>query len=156
MTSVAITIRPAVIDDADAISRITLQALRQTNAADYTAQVIAAVAANFSPAAVAARMASRRVLVAVAQTGVIGTASLDGATVRSVFVQPDRHGQGAGAALMAAIEHLARAGGLSRLVVPSSVTAEGFYATLGFVALRDEYHGVERTIVMEKRLLPPA
>lgn len=156
MTSDAITIRPAVIDDADAISRITLQALHQTNAADYTPAVIAAVAANFSPAAVAARMASRRVLVAVAQAGVVGTASLDGATVRSVFVQPDGHGRGIGTALMAAIERLARADGLPRLVVPASVTAEGFYARLGFVALRDEYHGAERTIVMTKQLLPPA
>ena len=156
MTSDAITIRPAVIDDADAISRITLQALRQTNAADYPPEVISAVAANFSPAAVAARMASRRVLLAVAQAGVVGTATLDGDTVRGVFVQPDGHGRGIGTALMAAIERLARADGLSRLVVPSSVTAEGFYARLGFVALCDEHHGAERTIVMEKRLPPPA
>ncbi|WP_082828568.1 GNAT family N-acetyltransferase [Tistrella mobilis] len=150
------TIRPAVIDDAGAISRIILQALRQTNAADYPPEVIAAVAANFSPAAVVARMETRQVLVAVAQAGVVGTASLDGGTVRSVFVHPGCHGRGIGAALMASIEQLALADGLSRLVVPSSVTAEGFYAKLGFMTLRDEYHGTERTIVMEKRLSPPA
>ena len=53
---------------------------------------------------------------------------------------------------MTAIEALARAMASPRLLVPSSVTAEGFYARLGFVALRDEWHGAERTIVMEKPL----
>jgi hypothetical protein len=36
--------------------------------------------------------------------------------------------------------------------VPSSVTAESFYAKLGFNAVRDSYHGEERTIVMERRV----
>ncbi len=36
--------------------------------------------------------------------------------------------------------------------VPSSITAEEFYAALGYQNIRDEFHGAERTIVMEKRL----
>jgi len=36
--------------------------------------------------------------------------------------------------------------------VPSSVTAEGFYASLGFKKIRDEFHQTERTIIMAKTL----
>jgi hypothetical protein len=41
------------------------------------------------------------------------------------------------------------------LTVPSSVTAEAFYARLGFKAVRDSYHGDERTIIMERPLDRP-
>jgi len=34
--------------------------------------------------------------------------------------------------------------------VPSSITAAGFYRKLGFVFVRDEFHGDERTIIMKK------
>jgi hypothetical protein len=43
---------------------------------------------------------------------------------------------------------------MTALVVPSSVTAEQFYAMLGFKAVRDSYHGDERTIFMERHLAP--
>jgi len=33
-----------------------------------------------------------------------------------------------------------------------SITAEAFYAKLGFNAVRDSYHGDERTIIMERWL----
>ncbi|WP_280940334.1 hypothetical protein [Mesorhizobium sp. LNHC221B00] len=36
------------------------------------------------------------------------------------------------------------------LTVPSSLTAEAFYARLGFRAVRDSYHGEERTIIMQR------
>lgn len=49
---------------------------------------------------------------------------------------------------MAQLVALARAAHLSALQVPASVTAESFYARLGFEKVRDQYHGEERTIVM--------
>ena len=53
---------------------------------------------------------------------------------------------------MEEIDHIARESGLDALTVPSSITAEAFYARLGFVAVRDSYYGEERTIIMERRL----
>jgi histone acetyltransferase (RNA polymerase elongator complex component) len=53
---------------------------------------------------------------------------------------------------MREIERLARERGNTTLVVPSSITAERFYARLGFRAVRDSYHGDERTIIMERML----
>jgi hypothetical protein len=51
---------------------------------------------------------------------------------------------------MGALEGLAREQAVSTLSVPSSITAAGFYRKLGFVFVRDEFHGDERTIIMKK------
>jgi hypothetical protein len=53
---------------------------------------------------------------------------------------------------MAAIESVALKSGIERLRLPSSITAQGFYLSLGFVRVRDAFHGAERTIIMEKSL----
>jgi len=83
---------------------------------------------------------------------VIATASLDGDVVRSVFVEPEHQGLGVGKQLMAVIEDEAIARGLEVLRVPSSITAERFYARLGFCTVRDTFYGEERTVVMQKTL----
>ena len=46
------TIRPALDDDADQISAVILRALRETNAKDYTDEIIERVERSFSPGAV--------------------------------------------------------------------------------------------------------
>jgi hypothetical protein len=56
---------------------------------------------------------------------------------------------------MAEIERTARERNIRLLTVPASVTAETFYARLGFNAVRDSYHGDERTIIMERLLDAP-
>ncbi|AZC36892.1 acetyltransferase, GNAT family [Pseudomonas chlororaphis subsp. piscium] len=86
---------------------------------------------------------------------IVGTASLDGHVVRSVFVAPERQGQGVGRQLMAELERQALGAGITQLTVPSSITAEGFYANLGFRTLREQYHGEERTLIMQRELTPP-
>jgi N-acetylglutamate synthase-like GNAT family acetyltransferase len=146
------TIRPALEDDADDISGVILRALRETNAKDYTDEIIARVERSFSPNAVRELIGNRTVLVAALGSRVVGTASLDGSVVRTVFVAPDVQGRGVGKLLMAEIERTARERSIATLTVPSSVTAETFYAKLGFNAVRDSYHGDERTIIMERLL----
>lgn len=145
-------IRQARESDANAISRLILATLRVSNARDYPPDVISRVELSFSPTGVVALMENRQVLVALAQDRIIGTASLDGAVVRSVFVDPHSQGQGIGRRLMRDIEQRARDAGSRVLTVPSSVTAEGFYATLGFKTVRESFHGNERTLVMERSL----
>ncbi|CAI8742294.1 GNAT family N-acetyltransferase [Pseudomonas soli] len=143
-------IRRAQREDAEAISRIVITALRESNSQDYPAEVIAQVEQSFSPAAVSAMLDSRMVFVAVNQNELLGTASLDGEVVRTVFVAPTHHRTGVGKRLMEAVHTAAIRAGVTALRVPSSVTAQGFYARLGYHKVRDEFHGVERTIVMEK------
>src|SRR5262245_57104122 len=101
-------IRRAEAHDADCISRTILRAIRITNAVDYPAKVIDAVAENFTPQHVLAHLANRQVLVAVVDSSVVGTASLHGQVVRSVYVDPNHQGAGIGSKLMDAIEELAR------------------------------------------------
>jgi predicted N-acetyltransferase YhbS len=146
------TIRDARKDDAVGISQVIITALRETNAKDYPATVIAQVEKSFSSVAVQALMEQRNVFVALLDEELVGTASLDGAVVRSVFVAPTHQSKGIGRQLMAAIEKAAMDAGIPLLTVPSSVTAERFYSRLGFKSVRDSYHGEERTIIMERSL----
>ncbi|WP_027547524.1 GNAT family N-acetyltransferase [Bradyrhizobium sp. WSM2254] len=146
------TIRPALDDDADDISGVILRALRETNATDYSDEIIERVERSFSPDAVRELIGKRTVFVAILGGRVVGTASLDGSVVRTVFVAPDVQARGIGKLLMAEIERTARDRDISALTVPSSITAEAFYARLGFNAVRDSYHGDERTIIMERWL----
>ncbi len=152
---VAFHIRPARREDAAGISRVIIAALRETNAKDYAAAVIARVEQSFSPAAVLDLLDRRIVFVAVDRGVIVGTASLDGRVVRTVFIDPAWQKRGIGRALMAEIQQAAIDTGVAVLAVPSSVTAEAFCARLGFCAVRENHHGEERTIVME-RSLPPA
>jgi GNAT superfamily N-acetyltransferase len=145
-------IRPARREDAAGISRVIISALRETNAKDYSEAVIARVEPSFSPTAVLDLLERRLVFVATKGDDIIGTASLDGRVVRTVFIKPECQSRGIGRALMAQVEQVAIEKGVAVLAVPSSVTAESFYAKLGFNAIRDSYHGEERTIVMERSL----
>ncbi|QXI30872.1 GNAT family N-acetyltransferase [Pseudomonas vanderleydeniana] len=146
------SIRLARDADAEAISQVIIQALRESNAEDYASAVIERVEQSFGPQDVRSLLGIRTMLVAQEGERVVGTASLDGEVVRSVFVAPDTQGTGVGRALLAEVVRLAREAGISLLKVPSTVTAEGFYARLGFEAVRDAWHGEERTIVMQLRL----
>lgn len=145
-------IRNALNTDAPAISRIIVAALRESNAQDYSPEIIEQVQQSFAPSAILHFLTCRQVYVASLDDHVVATASLDQDIVRSVFVDPLHQGKGIGHDLMSTLETVATQNGVSLLRVPSSITAEGFYRSLGFRKLRDEFHGAERTIIMEKVL----
>ena len=147
------SVRAASVADAEDISRVIVRALRETNAKDYSPDVIARVEQSYSPAALANLMSQRKVFVATIEQQIVGTASLDGKVVRTLFVTPEMQGRGVGKLLMAVVERTAREDGVEVLAVQSSVTAEQFYLKVGFKAVRDSYHGEERTIVMERTLV---
>ena len=145
-------VRPATSNDAAAISRVVLAALRESNSQDYPADVIAQVGQSFTPEAITAQLHKRKVFVALLCEDIIGTASLDGDVVRSVFVDPVHQKGGIGRHLMDVIHATAAHAGVKSVLVPSSITAETFYAALGYQKIREAFHGAERTVVMEKRL----
>jgi len=145
-------VRPATSRDAAAISHVVLAALRESNSQDYPPDVIAQVEQSFSPEFIITHLAKRRVFVALLGENIIGTAGLDGDVVRTVFVDPAHQKGGIGRHLMNVIHATAASAGIGVVRVPSSITAEKFYATLGYQKIRDEFHGAERTIVMEKWL----
>ncbi len=145
-----LSIREARPEDAIAISALIIAAIRETNAKDYPASFIEKLPELFSPEHIANRILTRKTYVSVKNGDILGTASLDKATVRSVFVMPAHQGFGIGLALMKHIEALAMRTEIKMLTVPSSVTAEGFYQKLGYVTTREEYEGIEKIIIMSK------
>ncbi len=151
-TDMQCEIRLAREGDAEGLSAVIRAALRETNAKDYSPAVIDRLAANFSPAAVRDLMRVRCVFVAVQGRQIVGTASLEHNEVRTVFVAPQAQGQGIGSQLMADVERAARHAGVAMLTVPSSITAEGFYAKLGYAAVRERPLGEERIVIMQRRL----
>ena len=147
-----IKVRLAQPGETGAVSALIGRALREVNARDYPASVILRMTAYFGPERIAALMTERRLYVALVAGEVVGTASLARREAHTVFVRPDMHGRGVGRALMDRVEGLARRRGVAALVVNASITAEGFYRRRGYVKLRDQVHGEERTLVMEKTL----
>src|SRR2546421_99837 len=86
---------------------------------------------EMSPPGVALRLIDKRpVLAGVIGGRVVGPASLDGSVVRTVFVSPEVQRRGIGKLLMAEVERTARERNILSLTVPSSVSAETFYALL--------------------------
>lgn len=147
-------IRLAISDDATDISRVIIQSLRQSNALDYPPDVITQVEKSFSADSIRTLLSQRQVFVATIDKRVVATASLDQDVVRSVFVDPSHQGVGLGRRLMATLQSVAQDARIEVLRVPSSITAEAFYFKLGYRKVRDEFHGAERTIIMERRLTP--
>ncbi|MGB6215242.1 GNAT family N-acetyltransferase [Pseudomonas mandelii] len=145
-------IRPATAADASAISQVIIQSLRQSNALDYPPDIIEQVEKSFSTESIRTLLTQRQVFVAMIDSHIVATASLDRDVVRSVFVDPTQQGRGLGRQLMATIESIAAEAKIEVLRVPSSITAEAFYFKLGFRKVRDEFHGAERTVIMERRL----
>ncbi|MBB3650273.1 GNAT superfamily N-acetyltransferase [Rhizobium sp. BK619] len=147
-----IEIQRAIGSDALLISDLVRHTIRTSNSADYPASVIDRVVGNFSPDAVLRLMDSRTVWLALQGSEPVGTAGLDGDTVRTVFVSPSVQGRGIGRLLMQTVETAAFANGIKALHVPASVTARSFYARLGYSEVQEVLSGEERIFVMEKKI----
>ncbi len=152
-----LSIRRARRGDAEAMSQLIVRTIEETNSKDYEPSAILALKANFSVPEIERRLRERLVQLAMMDDALVGTASLSlpNARVHSVFVDPSRQGLGIGAALIGAVERLARRRGLERLVLASSLTAIGFYRKLGYEGARRETRpgGIE-TVWMAKELRP--
>lgn len=144
-----IAIRQAAAEDTKSVYEIVLSALRETNARDYPPSVIDRLVLTL-PDKVASNLQTWCSFVAIVDGRVVGTGSLNGQTVTSVYVHPDYQGRGIGTKLMEALENAANARSQRTLSVQSSVTAKMFYANRGFKLVRQGHFGEEPTILMSK------
>ena len=144
-----IVIRRATAADAAAVHKIVLLAVRATNARDYPSSVIERLVLTL-PDKVASNLQTWCAFVAIVNGRVVGTGSLNGQTVISVYVHPDYQGRGIATKLMDAVENAANAQSQRTLSVQSSVTAKAFYAKRGFKIVREGFFGEEPTILMSK------
>ena len=150
-----VEITRATAGDANAVYEIVLRALRETNARDYPASVIDRLVLTL-PEGVASKLEEWHAYVAVVDGRIVGTGSLNGKTVRAVFVHPDYQGRGIGTKLMDAVENAANLQSERTLGVQSSITAQPFYVKRGFKVVREAFYGEERTIVMSKDISSPS
>ncbi len=135
-------IRPARVDDAEALVALHYAAVRAVGADHYTAAQLAA----WSPRPDDARHAwlrgvigtpTLRVLVGEAdgQSSGFAIADLAAGRVNALYVAPARAGGGLGRALLAACEHALRGQGHVQGTVRASLNAEAFYAAAGYWTL---------------------
>ena len=90
-------IRPYQSKDAAAVSQVIATAMRRSNTADYPIERLQPLIDYFTAEKLDELCSTRTCLVAVSDGEVIGTASLDGDELATVFVHPDHQGKKAGA-----------------------------------------------------------
>lgn len=146
-------IRKIKKEDAVEVSNIIRRCLREVNSKDYPKKAITGLCNFFTPDLIIKNMGDRTMYVAVEEGNVIGTASLKGDKVFTVFVNPDYHGRGVGSKLMDKVEELARDKKYKILKVPSGLSSLDFYRHRGYKEVR-RVHSADHgdTIEMEKKI----
>ena len=132
-------IRLFVESDAGAVQTIIHRGLREINGKDYPAEGIEEYCAYFTLDKIKSQANSAHMYVAVSGNKIVGTGSIApywGSKTESIlltiYVLPERIGQGIGTAIINALEqdeYFVRA---NRIEIPSSITAVKFYQKLGY------------------------
>lgn len=131
-----VEIRSLRAGDSAAVSDVIGQCLREVNSRDYPGEIISRMCEYFSPARIEQLAEERQTFVAVEDEAVVGTVSLDGNKVFTMFVRPRMIGRGVGRRLMQHIEALAAGDGHDFMETGASITAHAFYQRLGYVDVR--------------------
>jgi putative acetyltransferase len=140
--------------DAEALSALIRTTMRRSNTRDYPLERLQPLIDYFTPEKIARLNLERFCLVAEAGGALVGTAAREGGELCTFFVHPEHQGRGIGSRLLAAIEHQARAAGLTRLTVDASLTGAEFYARHGYRRTGSDRDGTAGTqIGMAKELL---
>ncbi len=125
--------------DAEELSRLIIKALTEVNSRDYPESAIRFLCGRYSPKLLIEKSKEREMFVAAEDGKILGTASLLGNTIRTVFVNPESHNKGIGTGLIKHLESVARKKGYKSIEVPSTTTACGFYEKLGYKRIRDRH-----------------
>jgi GNAT superfamily N-acetyltransferase len=152
-----IAVRPFESEDAQPISQMIVQNLRQVLTQVYSHEAIEVMVPHFTPEQLIEQSEDQLALVGILDGELVGTAWLAHDRVKNVFVDVDRHGTGIGRALMAAIEAEAGQRKLKRLYLMAGLSASGFYERLGYRTVEQldrEIDGVPVPVIhMEKVLV---
>lgn len=153
----AVAVRRFIEADAGAVRNIILRGLREIDAKDYPPEHIEKTCATFTVERLLSQAGSAHMYVAVSGGEVVGTGSIApywGSPTESIlltiFVLPECIGQGIGTSIVGALEkdeYFLRA---SRVEIPSSVTAAGFYLKMGYSPKNGLSPDAEGLVRMEK------
>jgi len=157
-----VTVREMRPEDARRFLEIHHAAVRGIAAKDYPPSVVDAWAQPITDQLIERFLANRdrelRLMAEIDGEPVgIGAIVISHSELRACYVAPNAARRGVGSALVAEIERIAREHGLDHLELESSITAEPFYATLGYTVERRGEHVIApgvamAAITMRKRL----
>ncbi len=134
-----------------------LRSVEISNSPDYPPAIIDyQLHTHYTTDWLSKKMQSSYFVVALIGNKVVGTGSLDGNEVTTVFVDPDHQKRGIGRTTMGELERYAKSQGLREIILNSSITALGFYKKLDYALVEEtirEYQGDKViTYLMKKRL----
>jgi putative acetyltransferase len=131
-----LALRPFLPADTPILAEILRESVTDLTADDYSeAQQQAWLSAVDDLEAFATRLGGQLTLIATLQGSAVGFASLAGGSkIDMLYVHPVAVGQGVGNMLTDALEKLAGARGVAKLIVDASDTARGFFEKRGYVA----------------------
>lgn len=145
---------------AEDISNIVTRNLLEINSKDYGIEFSKKLSEEFTVDKLKENFKSRtKVFVALENNTVVGIAGIakswynnDGEYwILTVFVKPEKHGQGIGKNLIYKIEEYSKEIKAKKLVVPASITACEFYHKLGYnYANGKKELNKEKMYIMEK------
>ena len=129
-------LRPYLPADTRVLAEIFRAAIAELTSDDYSeTQQEAWASAAEDEAAFGKKLAGELTLIATMEGSPVGFASLAGKDkIDMLYVHPAVAGQGVGNMLVDALEKLAGARGVARLVVDASDSARGFFEKRGYVA----------------------
>jgi putative acetyltransferase len=132
-----LTIRPLGPQDAENFLRLHHAAVHDTASADYAPDILDAWSGPVNAERIASynRNAGEEVRIGAFDGGImagLGVLAPQTGELRACYVHPDYGRMGVGRKIVDALETIAAGMGLGSLTLDSSITAEKFYASLGY------------------------
>jgi citrate lyase synthetase len=84
---------------------------------------------------------------------IIGTGTVRGRDIQTVFILPEHHGKGYVKQIMSFLEQRIRAKGFDEITLNSSLTSKDFYLSLGYICVAETHGAVGGNMIsMTKKL----
>ena len=132
-------IRRFVPSDAEAVAGLIAVTMRTTNLGDYTAEELEALIDHMTAQEMIDRASWMHFYVVVEDGELIGCGAIgpfwgreDESSLFTIFVRPDRQGQGVGRRIIETLENDEFALRARRIEIPASITGLPFYRKLGY------------------------
>lgn len=140
-------------EDSRKVSNCIRLCLKQVNSKDYPESVINYMVDYFSPKTLVYLSENRKAFVAFDQDELLGTGSLEGNEIHTLFVKPKHFDRGVGKKLMTKLESEAKKDNYSFVKLSSSLTAIDFYLKLGYKKVSEKNSkNFGRSIIMRRRI----
>lgn len=152
----SIIIRPFIDADANDISSIIIDCIKNLSNEFYDTQAIDTLCLFYTPQHILYYSKIDNIFTALFDSMVVGTISLYGDTIRNLFIKRNFQKMGIGRMLMDFIENIAKEKNINTLYVNSNISAYNFYQSLGFsfkkVKLEKIGNSFIKTVFMEKKI----